>query len=158
MTGSGRAPAGQALVQAPSPAVSAASGFDPSRIPYSPLNPEVGQVWRSEEYAMCCEYSRDERGDPTVEFWRFANEDDGVEGYGWLEVRVHDIVGTDRSGTLAVYYRQWFAPDGEPAWGKRPQRKIGAIGSLKSLIRRRKMTLTAAPNMRPADLARGVSQ
>lgn len=124
----------QANLRCPDP-----SGFDPSRLPYRPFTLEAGQVWRSEGYAMFVDYEADSRGDPTVELWRFAGEDDCQEGYGWLEVRLHEIVDTDRSGTLAVYYRQWFAPDGAPAWGKRPQRKIGAIGSLKSLIRRRKM-------------------
>lgn len=113
----------------PSPTVSAASGFDPSRMHY-----------RSQEYAMCTiETGRDADGAPISDMWTFADETSGVEGYGWLDVRVHEIVETEQSGTLAVYYRQWFAPDGEPAWGKRPQRKVGALGSLKSLIRRRKM-------------------
>jgi hypothetical protein len=114
----------------PSPDGLGPSGFDPSRSHY-----------RSQAYAMCTiETGRDSDGAPTSDMWTFANEDDCVEGYGWLEVHVHEIVQTERSGALAVYYRQWFAPDGEPAWGKRPQRKVGALGSLKSLIRRRKMT------------------
>lgn len=90
---------------------------------------------------MCTiETGRDSDGAPISDMWTFANEDDYVEGFGWLEVRIHEIVQTERSGALAVYYRQWFAPDGAPAWGKRPQRKVGALGSLKSLIHRRKMT------------------
>ena len=105
------------------------TGFDPSR-----------GLYRSQLYAMCLiETGRDSDGAPISEMWTFASEDDYVEGYGWLEVRVHEIVETEHSGTLAVYYRQWFAPDGEPAWRKSPQRKVGALGSLKSLIRRRKM-------------------
>ena len=104
--------------------------FDPSHKHY-----------RSQGYAMCTiETGRDADGAPISDMWTFATEDDRAEGHGWLEVRVHEIVETAHSGTLAVYYRQWFAPDGEPAWGKKPQRKVGALGSLKSLIRRRKMT------------------
>lgn len=127
-----RAPSGQALAPSASSqqAVSPLTGFDPSRVHY-----------RSQGYAMCTiDTGRDGDGAPTGEMWTFASEDDYAEGYGWLEVRVHEIVETERSGALAVYYRQWFAPDGEPAWGKKPQRKVGALGSLKSLIRRRKMT------------------
>ena len=47
---------------------------------------------------------------------------------------------TNASGWLAVYYRQWFSPEGEPAWGTRPRRVVGSLGSLKALVRRRKMT------------------
>lgn len=138
MTGAPASPSGSRASTEPVP-VSAASGFDPSRMPYRPFHLEAGQVWRSQGYAMVIDHQSDFRGDPTLDMWRFANEDDGTDGFGWLEVRVHEITETERSGTLAVYYRQWFAPDGEPAWGKRPQRKIGSVGSLKSLIRRRKM-------------------
>ena len=105
------------------------AGFDPSRKHY-----------RSQDYAMCSiDTGRDSDGAPISEMWIFENEDHPAEGNGWLEVRVHEIVETQQSGTLAVYYRQWFAPDGEPAWAKKPQRKVGALSSLKSLIRRRKM-------------------
>lgn len=93
---------------------------------------------------MFVDHVADERGDPTVELWRFAGEDDGEEGFGWLEVRLHEVVETERSGLLAVYYRQWFDPHGQPAWGNRPKRTIGSVGSLKSLIRRRKMKLLTA--------------
>lgn len=104
--------------------------------------PSVGAVYRSEPYSMFIEYAPDARGDPTVELWRFTScEDDGEDGYGRLEIRVHEIVETERSGTLAVYYRQWFAPDGGPAWGNRPKRVIGSLGSLRALLRRRKMVL-----------------
>ncbi|UIJ43743.1 hypothetical protein LZK98_11640 [Sphingomonas cannabina] len=129
-TVSGRVPDGTGLSSVDrSPTGLGASRFDPSRKHY-----------RSQGYAMCTiDSGRDRDGAPISEVWTFASEDDYVEGYGWLEVRVHEIVETERSGALAVYYRQWFAPDGEPAWGKRPQRKVGALGSLKSLIRRRKM-------------------
>jgi len=112
--------------------VSGAIGFDSSC-----------EHYRSQEYAMCTiDTGLDSDGAPTGEMWTFAGEDDGVEGYGWLEVRVHEIVETERSGALAVYYRQWFAPDGTPAWGNRPHRKVGSLSSLKALIRRRKMTPT----------------
>ena len=102
----------------------------------------AGDVYHSEPYSMFIEYAPDERGDPTVELWRFTScEDDGEDGAGYLELRVHEILETKYSGTLAVYYRQWFAPDGEPAWGNRPRRVIGSVASLRNLIRRRKMTL-----------------
>ena len=121
----------QALAVPVEPASSLApSGFDPSRSHY-----------RSQGYAMCTiETGRDSDGAPISDMWMFANEDDYVEGHGWLEVRVHEIVETERSGALAVYYRQWFAPDGQPAWGKKPKRQVGSLGSLKALIRRRGMT------------------
>lgn len=101
----------------------------------------AGQVYKSEGYSMFVDYVSDYRGDPTVEQWRFSGEDDGSDGFGWLQLRIQEIVPTIRSGTLAVYYRQWFAPDGEPAWGNREKRVIGSIGSLRALIGRRKMTL-----------------
>lgn len=102
--------------------------------------------YRSEGYAMCfIETGRDEHGAPLREVWAFASEDDYIEGHGWLEVRVHEVVETERSGALAVYYRQWFAPDGEPAWGKRPKRQVGSLASLKALISRRKMQPIGQP-------------
>lgn len=103
------------------------------------IRPLAGQVYRSQGYAMFTDYVADSQGDPTAELWRFAGEEDPTEGFGYLEIRVHEIVETAASGTLAVYHRQWFAPDGEPAWGNRRKRVIGAVGSLKALIRRRKM-------------------
>ena len=103
--------------------------------------PSAGQLYRSQPYAMTTiDTGRDADGAPLAEIWTFATEDDGVLGYGWLEVRVHEIVPTNASGWLAVYYRQWFSPEGEPAWGTRPKRVVGSLGSLKALIRRRKMT------------------
>jgi hypothetical protein len=98
-----------------------------------------GAVYRSEGYGMFIDHVSDAAGDPTVELWRFCGEDEEEQGCGHLEIRVHEIVSTERSGKLAVYYRQWISPDGEPAWGNRPQRKIASIGSLKALIGRRKM-------------------
>ena len=106
--------------------------------------PNAGETYKSEGYSMFVDYVSDYRGDPTVEQWRFSGEDDGSDGFGWLQLRVHEVVKTRHSGTLAVYYRQWFAPDGTPAWGNREKRVIGAIGSLKALIRRRNMTLVCA--------------
>lgn len=124
-------PSDQALVASDQAAARLAPpGFDPSSWHY-----------RSQGYAMCTiETGRDADGAPISDMWTFANEDDYVEGHGWLEVRVHEIVETERSGALAVYYRQWFAPDGQPAWGKKPKRQVGSLGSLKALIRRREMT------------------
>lgn len=99
---------------------------------------------------MWLDHVQDCQGDPTVELWRFqADETDGCDGYGWLELSIHEVVETERSGTLAVYYRQWFAPDGRPAWGSRKKRVIGAIGSLKALIRRRKMQLIDGHGLAP---------
>ncbi len=103
----------------------------------------AGLTYRSEGYGMYVEYMPDSRGDPTVEVWAFETEDSGCDGSGWLEITVHEIVVTEKSGTLAVYYRQWFAPTGEPAWGSRPKRAIGSIGSLKALLRRRNMIRAA---------------
>jgi hypothetical protein len=85
------------------------------------------------------DHGRDADGAPLHEVWGFADEDSGSEGDGWLELRVHEIVQTERSGTLAVYYRQWFAPDGEPAFSKQPKRRVGSLASVKALINRRKM-------------------
>lgn len=112
-----------------------------------PVNAETlaaGDRFRSQQYAMCMiETGRDSDGAPANEVWAFASEDDHVEGHGWLELRIHEIVETRISGVVAVYYRQWFAPDGQPAWGKKPKRVVGSLGSLKALIRRRKMTRNA---------------
>lgn len=99
-----------------------------------------GAAYRSEGYAMFIEHVPDYEGNPSVELWRFQScEDDPMDGYGHLVVTVQEIVETKKSGTLAVYHRQWFAPDGEPAWGCRKRRVIGAVASLKALIRRRNM-------------------
>jgi hypothetical protein len=86
---------------------------------------------------------RDADGAPISEVWAFANEDDYSLGDGWLELRIHEVVDTERSGTLVVYYKQWFAPDGQPAWGGKPRRKVGSLGSVKAIIARRKMTAIA---------------
>lgn len=128
-------------------------------IPMTPTK-DIGRIdqkdglYRSQGYAMCIDHTCDYAGDPTVEIWRFANEDDGSDGDGWLEVRVDEIVQTERSGTLAVYYRRWMAPDGEPAWGRKPRRVVGSLGSLKALIRRRKM-LPVEGAQPPADQREG---
>jgi len=108
--------------------------------------PSAGDVYYSVGYSMFVDHVSDEHGDPVVELWRFAGEDDYPDGNGWLQIRVHEIVETKQSGRLAVYYRQWFAPDGEPAWGNRQKRVIGSIGSLRALIRRRGMTTTRCPS------------
>jgi hypothetical protein len=102
----GRPPSGQALVSDEAGFRLHPAGFDPSRMPYQPFTVEAGQVWRSEGYSMCTDgdVSRDEDGAPRYEAWRFANdEEDYIEGCGWLEVRLHEIVETDRSGSLVVY-------------------------------------------------------
>lgn len=110
-------------------AVPALTGFDPARI------------YRSQGYAMATfDEGRDADGAPLREVWGFANEDTGSEGDGWLELRIHEIVQTEKSGTLAVYYRQWFAPDGEPAFSAKAKRRVGSLASVKALINRRKMT------------------
>ncbi|QUT04006.1 hypothetical protein KFK14_12705 [Sphingobium phenoxybenzoativorans] len=104
------------------------------------IRAKSGGVYRSEGYGMFTDYAPDFRGDLTIELWRFSGEDDPQEGFGYLEISVHEIVETSSSGTIAIYYRQWFAPDGAPAWGNRRKRVIGSIGSLNALIRRRQMT------------------
>ena len=99
----------------------------------------AGLTYRSEAVQMYCEHAPDNRGDPTVEVWMFRLcEDDPHEGNGWLEIHVKEIVQTQSCGTLAVYYRQWFNPEGERLWSRR--RVIGNLASLRSLIRRRKMS------------------
>ncbi len=123
-------PTDPALVSDQAASHLAPSGFDPSR-----------SIYRSQDYAMCTiDQGRDSDGAPLSEVWTFAGEDDGVEGYGHLVVRVHEVIQTQASGTLAVYYRHWIAPDGGLAWGKSPKRVVGSLGSLKALIRRRKMS------------------
>jgi len=98
------------------------------------------RVYRSQGYAMATfDQGRDADGAPIHEVWGFADEDSGSEGDGYLELRIHEIVETQKSGTLAVYYRQWFAPDGEPAFGMKPKRRVGSLASVKALINRRKM-------------------
>lgn len=102
---------------------------------------EDGQSYRSQGYAMATfDQGRDADGAPLHEVWGFADEDSGSDGDGWLDLRIHEIVETQHSGTLVVYYRQWFAPDGEPAFGMKPRRRVGSLASVKALIRRRKMT------------------
>lgn len=106
--------------------------------------PSAGIVYRSQEYAMCTiDTGRDADGAPLNEVWTFAGDDDYVEGYGHLIVMVKEIVETRLSGTLAVYYRHWIAPDGSPAWGLKPKRVVGSLSSLKALIRRRDMKASA---------------
>ncbi|ARR53511.1 hypothetical protein HY78_08785 [Rhizorhabdus wittichii DC-6] len=101
---------------------------------------------------MYTQYSNDSRGDPTVEAWLFTQcEEDGCEGYGWLEIDVHEIVETERSGTLAVYYRQWFNPEGERLWSRK--RVIGNLASLRAVIQRRKMRRRAAEMMEAEQVA-----
>lgn len=123
----------------------AAAGFDPACKHY-----------RSQDYGMALfDEGRDTDGAPLREVWGFANEDSGTDGYGWLELRIHEIVETERSGTLAVYYRQWFAPDGEPAFGMKPKRRVGSLASVKALIRRRKMQPCDSDTRRMAETGTG---
>lgn len=105
--------------------------------------PDAGQVYHSEGYQMWVDHVADVSGDPVVELWRFRCEDDPYDGDGYLWLRVHEVIKTQNSGTLAVYHRQWIAPDGQPAWGSRKKRVIGSLGSLKALIKRRNMTAKA---------------
>ena len=104
--------------------------------------PNAGAVYRGSETQMFIEYELDDNRDPTVERWVFAHcEDDPNDGYGWLEIRVQEIVPTRTSGVLAVYYRQWFTPEGTTL--ARPRRVVSGLPALKALIRRRNLTLTA---------------
>lgn len=113
---------------------------------------EAGQVYRSQDYAMCTvDQGRDSDGAPMREMWMFAGEDDGVEGYGHLIVSVREIVETKSCGVLAVYYRHWIGPDGDPAWGRTPRRVVGSVGSLKALIRRRGMIAVHGEETRDAE-------
>ena len=126
----GRVPAEPGSRERSPSAGSSPTGFDPSR-----------SLYRSQGYAMALfEQGRDADGASSCEVWGFADEESGSEGDGWLDLRIHEIVETERSGTIAVYYRQWFAPDGNPAFGKTPKRRVGSLASVKALIRRRKMT------------------
>ncbi len=104
--------------------------------------PDAGKTYVSEGVQMYCDYAPDERGDPTIEQWFFANcEDDPNDGYGYLEIFVKEIVQTQVCGMLAVYYRQWFNPEGEKLWGRK--RVVGNLASLKAIISRRKMMAIA---------------
>jgi hypothetical protein len=99
----------------------------------------AGKTYRSGLVKMYVDYAPDERGDPTIEQWFFVgSEDDGHDGDGWLEIYVKEIVPTQQCGTLAVYYRQWFNPEGERIWSRK--RVVGNLASLKAVISRRKMT------------------
>ena len=71
----------------------------------------------------------------TYEEWQFlsisdicAEEDHTLDGYGWLAVKVHEIIESQRSGSIAVVYRQWFAPDGEPI--SKPKLRITSLAGL----------------------------
>lgn len=102
-------------------------------------SPKAGDVLWSDGVQMYTSYSADGRGDPTIERWVFAaSEEDPNEGFGHLKVTVLEIVPSASSGTLAVYRKQWIAPDGEPI--NRGRRLVGSLSSLKALISRRKMT------------------
>jgi len=103
-------------------------------------NDILAPAYRSQGYAMVLvNQGRDADGAPLREVWAFADEDSGSEGDGWLDLTIHEIVRTEKSGTLVVYYRHWFAPDGEPAFAKRAKRRVGSLASVKALISRRKM-------------------
>lgn len=105
----------------------------------------AGDLFIQSGVGMYVEYELDAARDPTIERWRFStnDEDSGHDGDGRFEIRVHEIVKTEKSGTLAVYHRQWFAPDNTPLGMKR--RKISGLSALCQLIRRRRM-------VRPMDL------
>jgi hypothetical protein len=104
-------------------------------------HPAEGDLWVQTGIGMKTAYHNDERGDPTLEYWAFADMDDDDCECGRFEIRIHEILASAKSGTLAVYYRQWFTPDGE-ANGK-PRRKVTALSSLTALIRSRRMKLAA---------------
>jgi len=106
-------------------------------------NPSEGDLWVQKGIGMVIAYHNDDRGDPTMEYWAFAAQDDDDCECGRLEIRVHEILPSAKSGTLAVYYRQWFTPDGEP--NGKPRRKVTALASLTALIRSRHMELAPTP-------------
>jgi hypothetical protein len=113
----------------PSPSVSAV----PASIP------RAGDLFVQDGVGMYIEYDLDSARDPTIERWVFSTNDpdSGYDGDGRFEIRVCEVVETEKSGVLAVYYRQWFAPDDTPLGMRR--RKISGLSALRSLIRRRKM-------------------
>jgi len=96
-----------------------------------------GDLWVQTGIGMRIDYHRDERGDPVMEYWAFAPADDEDCECGRFEIRIHEILPSAKSGTLAVYYRQWFTPDGEP--NGKPRRKVTALSSLTALVRSRRM-------------------
>lgn len=101
---------------------------------------QAGDVYRSEGVQMFMDYLPDDRGDPTVEKWSFANcEDDPHQGYGHLRLMILEVVPTRHSGMLVVYRKVWIAPDGEQINSGR--RCVGGLASVKGLISRRKMKL-----------------
>jgi len=98
---------------------------------------EVGKTYSSIGFAMKLYCEPDDHGDPVIEKWSLAFKEEDDDGDGWLEIYVHEIVETERSGTLAVYYRQWFNPEGEKLWSRK--RKVGNLASLQRIISSRQM-------------------
>jgi hypothetical protein len=113
-------------------------------------HPAEGDLWVQDGIGMNIAYHNDDRGDPTIEYWAFADPNDDDCECGRLEIRVHEILPSAKSGTLAVYYRQWFTPDGEP--NGKPRRKVTALASLTALIRSRRMKRTPTPESEIARL------
>ena len=97
------------------------------------INPNAGDRYQSTGYTMFLDYELDEHRDPTVERWRFRNaEEDGDDGEGWMIVTVREVVKTDTCGTLVVFHKQWFAPDGEPLSKRR--RCIFGLPGFRSML------------------------
>jgi len=99
-----------------------------------------GQIFKSSPVPMNITHSPDSRGDPTVENWVFASDlGDDEDGCGWLELRIHEVIDTRKSGTLITYYRTWFNPENEPM--ARPYRRVASVASVRALIAKRHMKL-----------------
>ena len=78
--------------------------------------------------------------EPICDKWHIGPFDEGAvdpECFGHMILTVHEIIKTEKSGTLAVYYRTFYNPEGEQ--NAQPKRKVTDIKALKSFLRQYKL-------------------
>lgn len=85
------------------------------------------------------------RQEPMHEYWRIGERETQYgttnDGLGRFELHVLEVVETQTCGTVAIYERRWFDPEGELL--SKPRKKFSKVGNLKGFIRRRKMVAQA---------------
>ena len=97
--------------------------------------PFAGEQYQTQGYQMFVDYELDEHRNPTVERWRFRNcEDEPFDGEGWMTSTVREVIQTKTCGTLVVFHKQWFAPDGEPL--SKGRRCIFGLSGFRAMLSR----------------------
>lgn len=98
-------------------------------------------IERGVPFTEYTEYRIDSNGfrEPYADRWHIGPFDECCDecNLGHMMLTVHEIIITEKSGILVVYYRAFYNPDGEQ--NAKPKRKVTSLGALKSFIRQYKL-------------------